>query len=120
MDNMNNGMNMGNNMNMGGGYTMNGGNAPEYTLWLILGIVQMLGLCCCNCIAFGFGLGTVITISNANNAFKNGDMMTYQSKVKTAKIINLIGWAIMFGGVIISFVTGAFGMVSEMFSSMSY
>lgn len=114
MDNMNNGM------HMGGGYKMNGGNAPEYMLWLILGIVQMLGLCCCNCVAFGFGLATVLLISNANNAFKNGDMMTYQSKVKTAKIVNIIGWVIMFSGVIISLVTGAFDMVSEMMSTMMY
>ena len=117
MDNMNN---MNSSMPMGGGYTMNGGNAPEYTLWLILGIIQMISLCCCNCVAFVFGLITVIMITGGNNAFKNGDMATYQSKLKTAKIVNIIGWVVMFGGVILSLVTGAFGMIGEMMSSMTY
>lgn len=104
MDNMNN---YGTSTFTQNNVTMNGGKAPGYMLWLILGIVQICSLCCCNCVMFIFGTLTVVFACIANNAFKNGDMFTYQAKLKVAKILNIIGWCIGILGWIISLVSGA-------------
>lgn len=115
---MNNGMNMSNGMGMGMGMGMNmnqqpttTGNAPDYMLWLILGIVQICSLCCCNCFTFIAGILTVIFVCGANNMYKIGDMMTYASKMKTAKIINIIGWALIIVSIVINIVTGIFNSI---------
>ena len=86
-------------------------NAPDYMLWLILGIIQICSLCCCNCAGLIFGILTTVFVITANKAFKMGDNITYQSKMKTAKIINLIGWGLMVVGWVIEIVSGIFNSV---------
>ena len=79
--------NMGNNMN---GYNQNMpvGSAPEFTKYLILSIVEMI--CCCQITGI---IGIVFAVM-ANSAFKIGNMMDYQAKIKNTKTTLLIGLAI--------------------------
>ena len=117
-----NGQNGGMNQNNMGtpNYTNNGGNAPDYMLWLILGIVQICSLCCCNCVGCVFGIITTVFVYTANNCFKNGDMMNYQSKMKTAKIINIIGWCIICFGIIMGIIGSITGAFSQFTSNLNY
>lgn len=98
--------------------TNTGMNAPDYMLWLILGIIQIVTLCCCNCVAPIFGIITVIMVVGANNKYKTGDAFGYQKSMKTAKIINIVGWVLMFAGTIISFVTGMFSSIMDYASNL--
>lgn len=90
-----------------------GMNAPDYMLWLILGIIQIITLCCCNCVAPIFGIITVVTVIGANNKYKAGDIVGYQSSIKTAKIVNIVGWVIMFAGSIIGVASGMLSSILE-------
>lgn len=87
------------------------GNAPDYMLWLVLGIVQILTLCCCNCFTFIFGIITVIFACTANTAFKQGNLNSYAEKIRLAKIMNIIGWALIAVSVILNLVTGVFSSI---------
>ena len=108
----NNGMNY----NMGGQMPNANGNAQDYMLWLILSIIQICSLCCCNCIGFIFGIISLIFVITANNAYKAGNINLYASKIKTAKIINIIGWV----GMILSFIIGmVMGIFNNMANSLS-
>lgn len=81
------GMNTNNNNN-----TSSGQSAPDYILWLILGIVLTCTVCCCfNCAGPVFGIITIVLALMANSAFKIGNMVEYQSKIKSAKIVCIIG-----------------------------
>ena len=91
------------------------GTAPGYMLWLILGIVQTISTCCCcgGCISLVFGILTMIFAVQANGAFKVGDVMKYKSKINTAKIINIVGWVLTVGLMILGMVTGLAGAILE-------
>lgn len=106
---------MDNNMNINNNSNINNGSAPDYMLWLVLGIVQICTLCCCNCFTFIFGILTVIFACIANTAFKNGNMVEYHSKIKLAKILNIVGWVLLIGGTILNFVMGVFEAAMDMF-----
>lgn len=110
--------NQGTNMNYSGGINMsNSIKAPDFMLWLLLGIAQICTLCCCNCFTFIFGILTVIFACMANTAFKNNNIAGYQSNIKTAKICNIIGWACIVLSIVLNIVTGLFSTVSDSLSS---
>ena len=71
-----------------------GENSPKYTLWLVLGIVQIVAGCCCSggIATLVTGILTIVFANNGNSAYKSGDMETHDSKMKTAMIVNIIGW----------------------------
>ena len=82
-------------------------NAPNYKLWLILGIIQTcLFCCCCSVITCIFGIATIILAVTANNYFKQGNMVLYRARMKAAMIVNIIGWVVTFLGFIIGLATG--------------
>lgn len=91
------------------------GNAPGYMLWLILGIAQTISTCCCcgGCVSLVFGILTMVFASQANGAFKIGDVNKYRSKLNTAKIMNIIGWVLTIGLTILGMVTGLAGTILE-------
>lgn len=93
-------------------YNMNNttGSAPDYMVWLILGIVQIMLICCCNLLSLVTGILTVVFAVSANNQYKVGNMIDYQSKMKTAKIINIVGWLLM----VVNFIIGFFGGLFEL------
>lgn len=86
--------------------TSNNGNAPEYTLWLVLGIIQIVCICCCNPFTTICGIITVVFVYAANNAYKINNTELYQSKIKSAKIVSIIGLALFVGGIILNIVLG--------------
>ena len=98
----------------------NNGKSPKYTLWLTLAIVQMVLGCCCSGGIFTLvtGILTIVFNNNANDAYKIGDMATYESKNKAAMITNIIGWvlAVLIGIFAIS--SGAFKGIMEAYSEM--
>ena len=110
----NNMANMGSMAAMAGGFI--GASAPDYMLWLILGIVQICTLCCCNCTAPITGIITVILVVMGNTSYKQGNLMDYQSKMKIAKIVCGVGFGLMIIGWIISLFSGMFEF---MLSSLS-
>lgn len=99
-----NGQDFNQNTGLNQGFT--GLNAPDYMLWLILGIVQVFTLCCCNCTAPITGAITIVLVIMANNSFKSGNAMDYSSKMNIAKIVCCIGYGLMIVGIIISFFSG--------------
>ena len=74
--------------------TQNDVPVPKYSLWLTLAIVQMVVGCCCAGGIFTLvtGILTIVFDNNAKDAYKIGDMSTYESKIKAAMITNIIGW----------------------------
>ena len=68
----------------------NSGNIPGYILWLSLGILQILTLCCFNYIAVVLGIIAVILIILANSEFKNGKIIRCKKKINIAKILIVI------------------------------
>lgn len=85
MDNYYNGMNMQYNL----------GNAPNYILWLILGIIQICSVCCCGIPTMVCGIVTVIFAVTANQQFQQGNAVLYIKKMRAAKIWNIIGWVLL-------------------------
>lgn len=87
-------------------------SAPEFTKYLVLSIIQLL---CCNQIT---GIVALVFTILANSAFKIGNILDYQSKIKGAKTTLLIGWIVGILLYVFIFViyVGAFGLVmlSEM------
>ena len=73
-----------------------GEKSPKYTLWLVLGIVQIVaGFCCAGGIfTLVTGILTIVFANNANTAYQLGDMATHDSKIKSAMIMNIIGWVL--------------------------
>lgn len=76
-------------------------NAPNYILWLVLGIVQIMNICCCNPFTSVCGIITVILAIKANKEFLNGKFYEYQANMKVAKILNILGWCLVPIGFII-------------------
>ena len=68
----------------------NSGNIPGYILWLSLGILQILTLCCFNYIAVVLGIIAVILIILANSEFKKGKIIRCKKKINIAKILIVI------------------------------
>lgn len=83
------------------------GNTPEFTLWLVLGILQIL-LCCCNCTSLITGILSIVFAAMADNSYKKGDFASYESHIKVAKIVNLIGWGLVVLLPIITAICGNF------------
>lgn len=83
-------------------------NAPNYILWLVLGIVQTCSFCCCctGFVTFIFGIITIILAVVANNYFKQGNMILYRARMKAAMIVNIVGWVVMLIGFFIGLATG--------------
>ena len=99
-----------------------GESSPKYTLWLVLGIVQIVAGCCCSGGIFTLvtGILTIVFANNGNTAYKSGDMLTHDSKMKTAMIINIAGWVIAVIVFILALVTGAFQGIADAMNSYSY
>lgn len=114
MDNFNNQNNY-NGMNNNFNQPVGQGNAPDYMLWLILGIVQICLICCCNIFSCVCGVITVIMAVQANNYFKYGDYNMYQARIKSAKIVNIIGWALIVVSIVLNIVTGVFSAITSSF-----
>ena len=93
-----------------------GMNAPDYMLWLILGVIQIILICCCNLFSFIMGILTVVFVIAANNQYKMGNMLGYQSKIKVAKIINIVGWVLMIVNFVVAIVGGIFEIIAGIFS----
>lgn len=119
-----NGMGMGgmngaggmNSMNGAGGMNMQtGGMAPNVMLWIVLGAVQALFICCCNVLSFLAGVATIILACMANTAFNTGNMKGYQDNIKYAKIVNIAGWVLMVLGFILNIVFGLFDLITSLF-----
>lgn len=104
------------NQQMGNPMMSTGTNAPDYMLWLVLGIVQIVLICCCNLLACIAGVLTVIFVIAANNSYKMGNMIDYQSKMKTGRIINIVGWVLMIANLVIAFFAGVFELITGIFS----
>lgn len=60
-------------------------NAPDFIMLLILGIASTL--CCC----LPAGAVSLVFTIMANSDFKSGNAVGYASKVKTAKVLMIIG-----------------------------
>lgn len=60
-------------------------NAPDFIMLLILSIASTL--CCC----LPAGAVSLVFTLMANSDFKSGNIVGYTSKVKTAKVIMVIG-----------------------------
>ena len=109
MDNMNNGTN-----NYGYQPNMPVGSAPEFTKYLILSILEMV--CCCQIT----GIIGIVFVVMANSAFKMGNMMDYQVKIKNVKTTLLVGLIIgIICNIAVFGIYGASFMVSLM-DVMSY
>lgn len=115
MDSFNQNQNSYGGMNNGFNQQMNQGNAPDYMLWLILGIVQICLLCCCNIFTCICGIITVVMVVQANNYFKCGNYPMYQGKIRSAKIANIIGWALIILSLVINIFSGVFSAIAEAF-----
>ena len=63
-------------------------STPEFTKYLILSIIQLL--CCCQITGI---IALVFTIL-ANSSFKIGNLVDYQSKIKSAKTVLTVGWIV--------------------------
>lgn len=86
-------------------------NSPDFTLWLVLGIIQICMICCCNCLSLITGTITVVLVILANNSYKAGNLADHDSKIKIAKIVNLVGWGLFVVNIIINLVGGVFSSV---------
>lgn len=117
MDNFNNqnsyNQNNYNGMNNTFNQSVGQGSAPDYMLWLILGIVQICLICCCNIFSCVCGIITVIMAVQANNYFKYGNYTMYQARIKSAKIANIIGWALIVVSIVLNIVTGVFSTIAN-------
>ena len=101
--------------NMNGNINGNG-NAPDYILWLVLGIIQICLICCCNFLTCICGIFTVIFIVQSNNSFKINNYVLYQEKLKLAKILNIVGWVLIIVNIIINIFAGMFTTILEIVS----
>lgn len=99
-------------MNTNQGYTLQ--NAPDFMLWLILGLIQTISCCCGGCIALITGIITIVFACMANDCYKSNNMAVYQSKMQVAKIVNIIGWILSVLCIIASIFTGVFNKVMEL------
>lgn len=78
---------------MDSGYDNSGYNgvtpsAPNFTMYLILSIAELL------CCSFITGIIALILTIMANSAYKIGNMIDYQSKMKISKILLIVGLCI--------------------------
>lgn len=76
-------------------------NAPEFVMYLIIGIVYTI--CCCNIL---IGVPGIIFTVLMNTAYKAGDTNGYLSNRKISKWIYIIGIILWVLGFILSFVFG--------------
>lgn len=143
-NNGNNGYNNGNNANNNSGYfespVNNGGynqnnfeanqqfmqgnnpmdnGAKEYVLWLVLGIIQALSICCCNWVAVITGTITIIFAIQANSQRLMGNYYAFKKKIGVAKVVNLIGWGLMVVSIVLNLVFGLTDFIKSLFSSIS-
>lgn len=91
------------------------GHGPDYTLWFVLGIIQICLICCCNIFTCICGIVTVVMIKQADEYFRMGNYTMYQARVKSAKIANIIGWALIVLGTVFSMVSGVFTTIADKF-----
>lgn len=70
-------------------------HAPNYMLWLILGIIQILNMCCCNPFTAVCGIITMVLAIKADKEFLKGNFYEYQTNMEVAKILNIIGWCLV-------------------------
>lgn len=84
---------------------INKGNTPGFNLLLVLGIIQVLGICCCNMFTFIFGVLTIVFAVKADEDYKSGRHYYYEN-LKTAKVFNIIGWVFFVTGLFISIIGG--------------
>lgn len=93
------------------------GNAPEYTLWLIIGVaLTVLGCCCCCGGGFTVPIGGIVLICFAcagNSAYKRGDMLGYNKWFKAAKITIIVVVVLNILYSIIGFATGLFATIMD-------
>lgn len=89
--------------------------SAQYLLWLILGILQSLSICCCNWFGVVTGILTIVMVVRAKKAFQRGDMYRSMSSLKAAMIINIIGWVLLIVTSIVNIVAGTFSVIFNAF-----
>lgn len=132
----------GSNMNNGYGQQMNQGygpqgygpqmsnsqttqsKAPEYTLWLVIGIILTVIGCCC-CCGGGItvpvvGILLIIFACLGNNAYKEGRMLDYQKWFKRCKITIIVGVILIILNVIIGIVGGFATVFTDLIDELMY
>ena len=72
----------------------NFGNVSGFTLWLVLGFLEII-LCCSSCFTAICGIISVIFVLLANDAFKNGYTEKADEHMKVAKVLIIIGGAFL-------------------------
>lgn len=96
-----------NGQNYGGNFQQQAANAPENTLFLVLGAIYCL--CCCN---FLIGIPALIFTVLMNNAYKEGRIADYNSNRNVAKWIYI-------GGIVLWIITVILGMVFNIFGAIT-
>lgn len=99
--------------NQWGGNIQHPGNAPEFVMFLIIGIVYTV--CCCNILVAIPGL---IFTFLMNSRYKEGNMVAYTSNKNVAKWVYIIGVILWVLGVVIGLLTGIIDIVT--FSTSVY
>jgi hypothetical protein len=94
-----------------------GVNAPNYTLYLILSIILIAGICCCNVVSLVLGIISIVYLTQANSFFKMGNMAMYEAKIKVSKILIIVGYALIVLGIILNIVSGAFSTIVSILNS---
>lgn len=125
--NMNQGYGQPIHQNFGGpvGYTESTqSKAPEYTLWLVVGIIlTVLGCCCCcggGVTVPVVGILLIIFSSLGNSAYKEGRMVDYQKWFKWCKITIIVGTVLIVLNIIIGIIGGFTGMFTEIMDEFMY
>ena len=72
----------------------NFGNVSGFTLWLVLGFLEII-LCCSSCFTAICGIVAVIFVFLANDAFRNGDVEKANEHMKVAKVVIIVGGAFL-------------------------
>jgi hypothetical protein len=93
-----------------------GVNSPNYTLYLVLSIILILGICCCNIISLILGIIAIVTLMQANDFFKMGNMMMYEDKIRTTKILILVGYGLIVAGIVLNIAVGTFSTIASWLS----
>ena len=84
------------------------GSAPEYTLYLIIGILYTI--CCCNIL---IGIPGIIFTCLMNSAFKMGNAQEYAQNKKIAKVIYIVGIILWIVSIIFGFLSGILEAILE-------
>lgn len=92
---------------------MNSKLDSDIQLLFILGIIQVLMVCCCNFMTFIAGIVTLVLVSKAKSIHGYGNQQQASNMVTKAKIANVVGWILLVLNTIINLVAGVFRVVFD-------